>query len=127
MADPRDREYAELIVGGCLDVQPGWQVFVGGNPQARPLLEEVCGAVARRGAYALLRVSFEGFLAQSLSWVADAPLELLEQPAGITVMSSRPSMRCSSSRRPTTRARLRRFRASAWVRSRRRIDPPTSE
>ncbi len=84
MADPRDREYAELIVEGCLGVQPGWQVIVGGNPRARPLLEEVCGAVARRGAYALLRVSFEGFLAQSLSWVADAPLELLSQPAPLS-------------------------------------------
>ena len=83
MADPRDREYAELIVDGCLGVQPGWQVLVGGNPLARPLLEEVCGAVARRGAYALLRVSFEGFLAQSLSWVADAPLELISQPAAL--------------------------------------------
>jgi aminopeptidase len=81
MSDPRDREYAELIVDGCLGVQPGWQVVVGGNPQARPLLEEVCGAVARRGAYALLRVSFEGFLAQSLNWVANAPMELLSQPA----------------------------------------------
>ena len=55
VADPRDRDYAELIVEDCLGVQPGWQVLVGGNPQARPLLEEVCGAVARRGAYALLR------------------------------------------------------------------------
>ena len=85
MADPRDREYAELIVGRLPRRSAGWQVLVGGNPQARPLLEEVCGAVARRGAYALLRISFEGFLAQSLSWVANASLELLEQPAGITV------------------------------------------
>ncbi len=85
MADPRDREYAELIVNGCLGVQPGWQVIVGGNPRARPLLEEVCGAVARRGAYALLRVSFESFLVQSLNWVADAPLELLTQPAALFV------------------------------------------
>ena len=42
MADQRDRAYAELIVDGCLGVQPGWQVLVGGNPQARPLLEELC-------------------------------------------------------------------------------------
>ncbi len=62
MADSRDRRYAELIVDSCLRVQPGWQVYVGGNPQARPLLEEICGAVARRGAYALLRVSFERFV-----------------------------------------------------------------
>ena len=85
MVDPRDREYAELIVDGCLGVQPGWQVLVGGNPQARPLLEEVCGAVARRGAYALLRISFEGFLAQSLNWVSNAPLELLEKPSSVIV------------------------------------------
>ena len=25
MADPRDREYAELIVDGCLGVQPGYR------------------------------------------------------------------------------------------------------
>jgi len=84
MADSRDRAYAELIVDGCLGVQPGWQVLVGGNPQARPLLEEVCGAVARRGAYALLRVSFEGLVATSLSWIANAPLDLLSVPAPLT-------------------------------------------
>ena len=48
MADPRDRAYAELIVGDCLKVEHGWQVLVGGNPQARPLLEELCGAIGRR-------------------------------------------------------------------------------
>ena len=85
MADPRDRRYAELIVDGCLGVQAGWQVYVGGNPRARPLLEEVCGAVARRGAYALLRISFEGFAAQSLAWVAEAPLEVLAKPASLLV------------------------------------------
>ncbi len=83
MPDPRDRQYAELIVDDCLGVQPGWQVLVGGNPQAHPLLEEVCVAVARRGAYALLRVSFESFRAPSLGWVANAPLELLAQPSTI--------------------------------------------
>ncbi len=85
MPDSRDRDYAELIVDGCLRVQPGWQVYVGGNPLARPLLEEVCGVLARRGAYALLRVSFEGFAAQSLTWLANAPLELVAEPAGLTV------------------------------------------
>ncbi len=85
MPDARDRDYAELIVDGCLRVQPGWQVFVGGNPLARPLLEEVCAAVARRGAHALLRISFEGLLAQSLSWLANAPVELVATPAGLTV------------------------------------------
>jgi aminopeptidase len=77
----RDREYAELIVDGCLGVQPGWQVLVGGNPLAAPLLEEVCGAVARRGAHALLRISFDRPLVQSYRWVSEAPLELVAEPA----------------------------------------------
>jgi aminopeptidase len=79
--DARDHAYAELIVDGCLGVQPGWQVLVGGNPLARPLLEEVCAALARRGAFALLRVSFEGLLVSSLRWAGEAPLELLARPA----------------------------------------------
>ncbi len=85
MADERDRAYAELIVDGCLGVQPGWQVLVGGNPQARPLLEELCAALARRGAHALLRVSFEGFLISAPTWLAEAPLELVETPAALFV------------------------------------------
>ncbi len=106
MADPRDRAYAELIVDGCLGVQPGWQVLVGGNPQARPLLEEVCGAVARRGAYALLRVSFEGFLAQSLELGRRTRRSSCSgaRPRRSSSTSSKPSTRCCSSRRPTTRA-----------------------
>src|SRR5262245_31990139 len=85
MPDGRDRDYAELIVDGCLGVQPGWQVYVGGNPQARPLLEEVCGVVARRGAYAILRISFEGLLIAAPSWLAEAPLDLVGTPAPLVV------------------------------------------
>jgi len=85
MADRRDRAYAELIVDGCLGVQPGWQVYVGGNPQARPLLEEVCAALARRGAYPLVRISFEGFLITAPSWLAEAPLDVIGTPAALTV------------------------------------------
>jgi aminopeptidase len=84
VADPRDRAYAELIVE-CLRVEPGWQVMVGGNPQARPLLEELCGVVGERGAYALLRVSFDRVLNPSLRWLNSAPLELLAEPAPIVV------------------------------------------
>src|SRR5262245_1914774 len=85
MADDRDRAYAELIVDGCLGVQPGWQVLVGGNPQAKPLLEELCAVLARRGAYALLRVSFEGFLISAPTWVSEAPLDLIGTPAPLFV------------------------------------------
>jgi aminopeptidase len=81
MADPRDHAYAELIVEGSLRVEPGWQVWVGGNPAARPLLEEVCGLVGARGAHALLRVSFESMAIPSLRWLAEAPLDLVGTPA----------------------------------------------
>ena len=50
MPDPRDRAYAELLVEKCVDVQPGWQVLVSGTPLGRPLLDEICAAVGRRGA-----------------------------------------------------------------------------
>ena len=83
--DPRDRAYAELIVDGCLGVQPGWQVVVAGNPQARPLLEEVGGAVGARGAYALLRVSFETLTIPMLPWLERVPLELVSAPAPLVV------------------------------------------
>ena len=56
LLDPRVEKLAGLLVERCVDVQPGWQVLVMGNPGARPLLEEVCRLVGRRGAYALLRL-----------------------------------------------------------------------
>ena len=55
MRDPRDEQYAKLLVETCVDVQPGWQVVVAASLLARPLLDEVCRAIARRGAYALVR------------------------------------------------------------------------
>jgi aminopeptidase len=78
MADPRDRRYAELLVDTCVGVQPGWQVVVQGSPLARPLLDEILRAVAERGAYALLRMSYAGGLFGSLEWIRHAPPELLE-------------------------------------------------
>jgi len=78
MADPRDREYAELLVGTCLGVQPGWQVLVLGTQLGKPLLEEVQRAIARRGAYALTQLTFSGGHAPTdRAWVREAPLELL--------------------------------------------------
>lgn len=84
VADPRDRAYAELIAD-CLHLEPGWQVLVGGNPEARPLLEELSAVIGARGAYALLRVSFDRVLTTSLGWLESAPLELLAQPAPLVV------------------------------------------
>ena len=71
-------EYARLLVERCLGVQPGWQVTVRSSPLARPLVEEVTRRIARRGAYALVRLSY-GLerLPHDLVWAAEAPLELL--------------------------------------------------
>ena len=81
MRDPRDEQYAKLLVETCIDVQPGWQVLVVASPLTRPLLEEVCGALAHRGAYALVRTFFDvGTVPKS--WVTAASEELLaKQPA----------------------------------------------
>jgi aminopeptidase len=83
--DPRIERYAALLVDTCLKVQPGWQVLVWGYPQARPLLEEVTRQIGRRGAYALLRLTFGGGLVYHRDWVRHAPLELLSTPAPIDV------------------------------------------
>jgi aminopeptidase len=81
VADPRDREYAELLVDTCIGVQPGWQVVVQGSPLGRPLIEEVLRLIAERGAYALLRLVWSGSLFGATEWIQHAPLELLQKPA----------------------------------------------
>jgi aminopeptidase len=82
MNDPRVDEYARLLVGDCLDVQPGWQVMITGNVLARPLIEAVSRELGRRGAYALQRPSFSG-ARFNLPWLEEAPDELLDTPAPI--------------------------------------------
>jgi aminopeptidase len=66
----------------CVDVQPGWQVLVTGGHLARPLLEEVNRLVGRRGAYAVQRVSLNGY-GTNIPWAQEAPEELLGTPAPI--------------------------------------------
>jgi aminopeptidase len=78
VADPRDRELAELMVRRCLDVQPGWQVTVRTTPLARPLVTEIARAIARRGAYYLPRINWgPDRFRTDLDWALEAPLELL--------------------------------------------------
>jgi aminopeptidase len=76
MRDPRDEQYAKLLVETCVDVQPGWQVLVVAAPLARPLLEEVCRALAQRGAYPLVRTLY-GAGTTPVAWVKEASDELL--------------------------------------------------
>jgi aminopeptidase len=76
--DPRIESYARLLTETCVDIQPGWQVIVISTPLGRPLVEEVVRAIARRGAYALVRLTFSG--ATGLvdpGWIREAPLELV--------------------------------------------------
>ena len=75
--DPRIDDYARLLVGRSVGVQPGWQVQVRATPLARPLVEAVLEEIARRGAYPLLQMSFEligGPFARA------APLETAARP-----------------------------------------------
>ena len=66
----------------CVGVQRGWQVLVTGGQLARPLLEEVSRLVGKRGAYALQRVSLNGY-GMNIPWAQEAPDELLATPAPI--------------------------------------------
>jgi len=77
--------YAELLLGTCLGVEPGWQVIVWGTPWARPLLEEIMKQLGERGAYPLLRLTFSGGSAYHRAWVRHAPLEVISEPASIEV------------------------------------------
>jgi aminopeptidase len=80
VADPRVEQYARLLVERSLDVQPGWQVVVGGTPLARPLIEECQRLIARRGAYALTRVGFSDFSHPGgLPWILEAPEAVLAE------------------------------------------------
>ena len=80
MADPRIEQYARILVETCIDVQPKWQVLIFSSPLARPLVDEVSRQIARRGAYAILNLTFDGETS-NVPWVEEAPEELLATPA----------------------------------------------
>jgi aminopeptidase len=80
--DPRLEQYARILVEDCVDVQPGWQVLVISQPSGRPLVDEVSRQLARRGAYALLRIGFT--IGANTAWMKEASDELLESVPSIT-------------------------------------------
>jgi aminopeptidase len=84
LVDPRLEAYAKLLVERCLDVQPRWQVEIIGTLLARPLVEELVRAIARRGAYPLVRLStlYERRPFYHL-WAEEAPDELFEELSSI--------------------------------------------
>jgi aminopeptidase len=87
VADPRIEEYARILVEKCIDVQPGWQVLVGGGALGRPLIEEVSRQVAKRGAYAFVRPALGGgsFAGPTFAWLQEASLELISEPSPLEV------------------------------------------
>ena len=76
MSDPRGEAYARLLVDRSIGAQPGWHVLVVTTAEARPLAEELSRQLARRGAYALPRISFGGVTPVDLAWIEAAPAEL---------------------------------------------------
>jgi aminopeptidase len=74
--EPRVLEYAELLVGRCLEVQPRWQVLIRSQPAAQPVLEEMMRLIARRGAYPLLRLNYSLWPSNE-PWAETAPEELV--------------------------------------------------
>jgi aminopeptidase len=74
MRDPRLERYAEILIDTCVGVQPGWQVIVSSGPPGRPLVDELAGQIAKRGAYALSRLNATG----NIPWILEAADELLE-------------------------------------------------
>ena len=81
--DPRISDYAKLLVERSLDVQPGWQVWINSSWLARPLVQEVVRAIARRGAYPLVRLGDAGMedVPFEVIWALEAPEEALREVA----------------------------------------------
>jgi aminopeptidase len=82
MRDPRDEQYARILVETCVDVQPGWQVIVLSGPLGRPLFAEVARAIARRGAHVLPRPFFPLGTVPT-EWINEASDEMLRTMAPI--------------------------------------------
>ena len=78
--DPRIEEYARLIVGRCIGVQPGWTVNIRSTPLARPLVEAVMAEIGRAGAHVTLSLQFEAY---GGPWALAAPEELLGAPSPV--------------------------------------------
>ena len=85
--EPRVAEYAELLVGRCLDVQPGWQVLIRSQPAARPVLEEMMRLIAGRGAFPLLRLNYSLWPTDE-PWAETAPSELVGELSEIDLFAS---------------------------------------
>ncbi|MEP6774203.1 MAG: aminopeptidase [Chloroflexota bacterium] len=57
LEDPRVRRMAKTLVAYSLDVQPGWEVAIGGTTAALPLIQAVCREVIAAGASPYVMIS----------------------------------------------------------------------
>ena len=85
--EPRIAAYAQLLVGRCLRVQPGWQVLIRSQPAARAVLQEMLRLIARKGAYPLLRMNFSLWPVDEV-WAAAAPEELAAELSPIDLYAA---------------------------------------
>jgi aminopeptidase len=84
MTDLRIEQYARILVDTCLDIRPEQTVLLVCSPLGRPLVEELIRQIARKGAYVQLKMTFTGNVLD-LTWVREAPLELLSKPVPFEV------------------------------------------
>ena len=59
-------------------MEPRWQVVVNAQVEARPLVEEVQRLIARRGAWAITQLQWDGW---GGVWMREAPDEIVSEPA----------------------------------------------
>ena len=105
MRDPRDEQYARLLVEECIDVQPGWQVLVAPACSGARSIEEVMRVIAERGAYALPRLFSRAGPAPARSGSSKAPGGAArDDGAARRARDARTSTRSSRSSRRRTRA-----------------------
>ena len=114
MSDPRVEAYARLLVERSIDPRPGAQVLVSTTTNARPLAEELSRQLARRGAYALTRMSVGAAYPVDAAWIGAAPSELAGGPRPARAGGGRSRRRTRSTcSRPTTRPSTRTSRPSS--------------
>ena len=113
--DPRVEQYAKLLVETCVDVQPGWQVLVGGERARAGRCSRRSAAPSRAAAPTRSCASTSAGSGINVPWAREAPEELLSTPAGIERLhlASTPT-RSSRSRRPRTPASSPACRPSGW-------------
>ena len=80
--DLRIERYAQLLVE-CVDVQPRCKSWFPARPLPGRYSRSSTRLIARRGAYAISRITLSGDAGLERAWVREAPLEPLSDPAAL--------------------------------------------